>query len=959
MKYLWRGCLSVLLLWITFAAAAEDNMCKRIVEISQEKSKVPSLAIVVEKSTPLLDFAAKELQNFLQQATGKRIAISKTPPPEGISLILGDCPLARKEGIDVRKLPPEGFYIVRKGNHVYLAGKDAPKGTPVKNAWEQAYKRGTLSAVYDCLERFASVRFYFPGPYGTIVPAAKGSFSLPEKINILERPDMPQRNYTTTHRTKFYPTYPDYTRKDNKPNGDTLTRIRLRFSEYTQPHCHGLNQLEYLRRFGKSHPEYFAMLPDGKRYNEPKMIHTGQLCFSSPLREEIYLDVKAALSGKSAKTRGLSHWRYNSLRGSHICIAPQDWLYWCGCEKCRKIATPGRGAIYSDPAQRQNVSNFMWKMASEFGFRLKKEGVKGYICQSVYPPFNLIPECEIPDNIRIMSCVFGRGGEKADTELIRKWYEKTGKRKMEVWTYSIGKHMAKKILGVIPMYPENIGRFLDDNKEYILGAYYESESDYLLFQYLNYYVFAKKAWDNSVNVRDLLAEHHQVMFGKGAPFMKKFYESLEDKWANHILGTVVNTGLGPACVIPKDYRIWNEIYSPAVMKEYNRLFDKALSAAAGDKGALKRIAFIRKNFFGPLEETVRKYTDSRGILDYWNIHCPGTVYLRPYKGDTAEVATRVSVRKEAGNLIVTFDCEEPRMKDLKALQTQRDHEKIYEDSDVEILLNPSGDRKNYFHFAVNSNGALADYSWTAGKADRSWNSSAKAKVTKGTASWKAEITIPLKDLGKVVKDSFPVNFCRERVLTSGKVVSYHWSPFSNVRGGYHAIENWGKLYLKGTAPAPAVRLDFTEKKLPYCWMSGGKKGGQICKTSDRIFISGGKSLYFKNADGKMMGMAYPCLDSLKAGTKYRLSYFVRTDNMRSSQKTGNTGVYVAVFIQGKQVGSVFPRSMVSGTTQWHRVTGTFKTPPVVRGPKKNFLSIAGFRAGGEAFFDEIIIEEIK
>jgi hypothetical protein len=422
---------------------------------------------------------------------------------------------------------------------------------------------------------------------------------------------------------------------------------------------------------------------------------------------------------------------------------------------------------------------------------------------------------------------------------------------------------------------------------------------------------------------------------------------------------VVNTGLGPACVIPKDYRIWNEIYSPAVMKEYNTLFDKALSAAAGDQGALDRIAFIRKNFFGPLEETVRKYTDSRPFLDYWNIHCPGTVYLRPYQGAVAEVITKVSVRKEAGNLLVTFDCGEPRMKDLKALQTQRDHEKIYEDSDVEILLNPSGDRKNYFQFIVNSNGALADYRWVAGKADRSWNSSAKAKVIKGTASWKAEITIPLKDLGKVVKDSFPVNFCRERVLTSGKVVSYHWSPFSNVRGGYHAIENWGKLYLKGIAPAPAVRLDFTEKKLPSCWMSGGKKGGQICKTSSRSFISGGKSLYFKNADGKMMGMAYPCLDSLKANTKYRLSYFVRTDNMRSSRKTGSTGVYVAVFIQGKQVGSMVPRSMVSGTTQWHRVTGMFKTPPVVRGPKKNFLSIAGFRAGGEAFFDEIIIEEIK
>ena len=49
------------------------------------------------------------------------------------------------------------------------------------------------------------------------------------------------------------------------------------------------------------------------------------------------------------------------------------------------------------------------------------------------------------------------------------------------------------------------------------------------------------------------------------------------------------------------------------------------------------------------------------------------------------------------------------MADLVADHTGRDDPKTYEDSDVEIMLNPTGDRKVYYQFVVNANGALTDY----------------------------------------------------------------------------------------------------------------------------------------------------------------------------------------------------------------------------------------------------------
>ena len=937
-----------------------QSIAPRQVKISGKVQKVADLTIVVEKEIPLLKFAAKELQNFLQQATGKKIAIKNAPAAKGISLILGDCLLARKAGMDVKKLPPEGFYILRKGNHVYLAGQDHPTRSPEGNNWQQTYLRGSLSAAYDFLERFASVRFYFPGPCGTIVPV-KGALFLPETIQIMDRPDMCFRNYST-HKTKYYPTYPDYTRKDNKPSGDTLTRVRLRFSEFMPPGGHGLNRLEYLRRFGRSHPEYFALMENGKRYNDPNQPQRGQLCYNSPLREIIYQDVKACLTGKDARTRDLPSWHYNFSRRDYVSIGPQDWYYMCCCEKCSRIAPGGRGAIYKNRAARQAVSNFMWNFYVEVANRLTREGIKGKLKQSIYPPCDLIPDVEIPSNIRIQACINGKGGDKSDTAFLKKWYEKLGKRKMDLWTYCIGKHLSKKIPGIIPMYPRNIVRFMDDNGKYINGAYYESESDYFLFQYLNYYVFAKKAWNNALTADEILSEHHQVMFGKGAPFMAKFYEDLEYKWGQQILGNTVDTGLGPTSKVPQDYEIWNRIFSPAVIRGYEILFEKALSAAAGDKGAVARITFIREHFFGPLKKTAAQYTAGRSALASWSVAVPGTVYLRATRGDAAEVATKVTIRKDAVNFYFTFECEEPRMKDLKAVYTQRDHAKLYEDSCVEIMLNPSGDRKNYFQFIVNSNGVLTDYRWTAGgKADRSWNSSAKAGVTRGPSSWTAVITVPVKDLGKVVKDSFPVNFCRERNLVGPKekkrINGYHWSPLSNIRGGFHAIENWGTLRWRGEKAADKVfKMDFSASKLPYCWLSGGKKGGQTYGVDKKIFISGPQSLRMENVPGKAMGMSFR-LKNLKPNTRYRVCAMIRTADLRPFNGSGSA--YVSVRIPGMKKSPVLPRGGVTGTTLWHQVSGEFVTPAALDPAGKSFISCSVRRAGGVAYFDDLSIEEVK
>ena len=246
----------------------------RKAEISGPTGNVGEMQITGNLDNPVVRFAARELQSFLKQSTGKEVPVGGTIAPDKFNLILGDHPEARKDGLDLSKLPDEGYYIRRIGNRLYIAGNDSPETDPARNKYRTNFRRATLSGVYDFLERFTDARFFFPGKYGTIVPARDGLY-LPGKIDIMESPDMLIRNLYYGGKCQPYdPAIP-------MPDIYSMTHLRLRLSEKRIYFGHGLAALELVERFGKSHPEYFALRDDGRRYNDPNMPYPCQLCFTS------------------------------------------------------------------------------------------------------------------------------------------------------------------------------------------------------------------------------------------------------------------------------------------------------------------------------------------------------------------------------------------------------------------------------------------------------------------------------------------------------------------------------------------------------------------------------------------------------------------------------------------------------------------------------------------------------
>jgi hypothetical protein len=167
------------------------------------------------------------------------------------------------------------------------------------------------------------------------------------------------------------------------------------------------------------------------------------------------------------------------------------------------------------------------------------------------------------------------------------------------------------------------------------------------------------------------------------------------------------------------------------------------------------------------------------------------------RGIPPGIGTKVSLENRADAFVFTFDCDEPQTAKMVAPARSHDDTEIWRDNSVEIFLNTSGDKLNYYHLLVNSAGALTDSKCVKpgvgfAKGDYKWESGAKVKVSVVEGGWKAVIEVPKASLGEIA-DRFPAEFLRTRNVT-GEPQSYlNWSPFSH---GIDELESLGTLVLR-------------------------------------------------------------------------------------------------------------------------------------------------------------------
>jgi hypothetical protein len=564
------------------------------VEFTAENCEI----VLHEKASPVTEFAAKELSHYLSRVLGGDIPVVRAATPGKNAIVLAPT-----------DMPRDSFSLKTSPNRLTISGKDDPgidleKRLLRGNEYSLYMDRGTLFGAYEFLERFAGVRFYFPGELGEIVPSRKKIVCSADEV---QSPAYGMRRYSfhndgnDRNQRWFEPGFDCRTPHVRKAKALQWIRNRMK-TETGIPCCHGVRKFDIQQRFAATHPEYLALLYDPhskKTYRDldpkEKRHHPGQICFSSQVWDVFYQDaVKRIAAGEK-----------------YIDLMPQDGFRPCQCDSCKAMWKTG---------DTDYASDLLWGKTAELARRLKPHG--GIVTQMSYTPYRRVPDIDLPDNIRVVVAVPGpwamldKTSDAEQNSLVRAWAEKTG-HKSWIWTYPC--KLGRLDMPRIPqMTPRAFGRYYSSLEPWITGAYAESESDTYLANYLNHYVFGKVCWNPKTDVDALLEEHYRLMFGAAWAEMKTFFENLEDKWMREVSGKTVETPLGPKTCAPPEYDLWTKVYTRRTIDGWTALLDAAASKVDGNSLEGRRVALFRREFLDPLAAECRHYLEridvEKGLL---------------------------------------------------------------------------------------------------------------------------------------------------------------------------------------------------------------------------------------------------------------------------------------------------------------------------------------------------------
>ena len=927
--------------------------------------------VVPKNACGVVVFAANELAKYLGESLGTELKVRNDGSSAACAIRVGDKAFAMANGLDASKLDRDGYFIKTIGNDIIIIGNDSPEVRVPLNYTNSNYERATLFAVYDFLETCIGTRFYFPGEIGTVCPKID-KWELP-LLDIVERPDNQYRRIYVTH--QFRKGKAEWFDDSDQTEGARLAWFRYRLNTQDIPNCHGLAFLGLVNRFAKTHPEYFALRENGKRHDGSVVSapsdRDGQICYSSEgLKNEIFLDAKAFLTGQSAESRGIimndgkSYWSPSRFpKGPFFNIMPNDSDYPCQCPQCKPHFDAGP----------QEASNYIWKFKTDIAKRMIKEGLNAYATMMAYSRYKLIPDCDIPPNVLVMLALNGPWSEgllekrAKDEALLKAWNDKLG-AKTYLWTYP-SKYGPR--IKYVPNYaPHAVGNFYKRQAPYIFGAFMEAETDCWIFGALNYYVFSKVMWNTETDVDATISEFFTLMFGKAAPQMAAFFNSLESHWMKDILTKVVETTAGPVTVIPSDFEIWTKIFDEKQVVEYDKLFAEAAKAVEGDAKSAARVAFSKERFLEPLKYGRGEFTKSAGNRDTWNMNAtrvtsPITidgkldeeawkqakpVWLLPALGpDSVEVHTRFKFMFDDDFFYVAAECDEPETDNIIVTNRKFDDPDVWRDNDIEIFLNPSCDRKTYYQLLINSLGCLTDLHKMVGMHDREWNSGAEVKTSLvPNKCWIAEVKIPRSSMEPAKDDAIVANFNRGRVVTSKKSQYFSWSHYIKA---FNDCENYGRVFFK---PLPEnVSLikcsDFAApvkgKRFLGPWFAA-----KVIHRDEAVFRTEGAATRLDD-ENDMVGQYLP---DIKENTKYKLSFYVKMDEIKGG------GVYSIIRFGNRKLVS-FPTIRFTGTMPWTRCEYEFTTPEDKIGTveKPYIRLVRSSKATGTAWFDQVELVEVK
>ncbi|HOX37521.1 MAG TPA: DUF4838 domain-containing protein [Candidatus Brocadiia bacterium] len=365
--------------------------------------------VIPSKPEPSEEYAARELQHFLEEMSGVKLPItdewsarSGTP-----SIIIGRCDTMlndddrkaigglREDGILIRTRPDpmrtSWIEVAGEQRDVILSGKDA---------------RGRLYSIYVLLERYLGVRFL---ARDCIIVPKRTTVALPT-IDYAYSPPFMYRE------TLYFDSFPMEIAARQRLNGpatkcDETSGGKIAFHPYVHSFC----KLVPPEKYYDEHPEYFSLV-GGKRTRET--IH-GQLCLSNP-------DVL------SIATEQVMKWIEENPGVPIFDVSQNDGNGSCECDKCMAI-------VGEEGSQHGPILRFVNAIAEKVEEKYPDKWVETLAyAYAMKPPAKTRPRKNVIIRLCHAGCYF-HGFEKCGlganlTQYIAEWSGLT--RRIFIWHYA-------------------------------------------------------------------------------------------------------------------------------------------------------------------------------------------------------------------------------------------------------------------------------------------------------------------------------------------------------------------------------------------------------------------------------------------------------------------------------------------------------------------------------------------
>ena len=559
------ACLVVL--WRAGVGAAADEI------VLADRGAPRAVIVIAEKAGPGPREAARVFAELAEKISGAKIPIASDRSDAASKrpvVCIGASKLTGQLGVTIKGLGASGVRIASGRDFLILAGPDTPQqiagaqGKARNLPLNPRVPSGTTMAVLTFLMDQWNVDWLFPDDLGLAHPS-RPHLTAPTGLDVRYTPPLANRRIRNVMHNSRAETGAKSLGLDPAPLIEmerTASRwLRLQRTGIALTVRSGHSFGEYWERYGKQHPEWFALQPDGTRKQGKG--NRERLCLSNPgLRDQVVKDVKAHFE------------KHPTAASFSICLNDGGRPWFCTCDPCKAWDTPEAGTVRWGRRTVPNMSDRVWRFSTDIAARIEKQCPGKVLTAYAYSAYRDAPRRKLhfPANPVI--------GVVGGAETLAAWRGIGGEKfwRPNIFDMSgMGRNAAARI-GADIRAAHQAGVTITD-LDCNLG-HWAPEA-------INYYVAAKMLWDPASRPETWVDRFCRLAFGKGAPAMAEYFARCAD------LDVKIRAAARAKQPSRRAMQNYKAFWTDKWFKTSEQLIRRAETQAQGDARALARVRRYR------------------------------------------------------------------------------------------------------------------------------------------------------------------------------------------------------------------------------------------------------------------------------------------------------------------------------------------------------------------------------